>query len=202
MNYLAHIFLADADDKNRIGNLLGDFVSKTDDATFEKSVRDGILMHRKLDCFTDSHPVFLTSKRRVSESHRRYSGILIDMFYDHFLAKHWSRYSTLSLTAFTEQFYYSLENYSEHLPDKLLNVLPDMIKENWLCSYQEIAGIEKALARISKRISKANSLATAIDELKQNYHEFEADFESFFPRAMDYADQLRRAWKQPPLRIQ
>lgn len=191
MNYLAHIYLSGNNDKHMLGNLLGDFVNKTEDGNFENSINKGIYMHRKLDSFTDSHPVFLKSKSRISSSNRRFAGLLIDMFYDHFLAKNWSQYSKLSLEEYTINFYKILEKYSSCLPHKLRTVMPAMINENWLLSYKETIGIEKALERISKRLSLPdNLLAAAINELDCNYGDFENDFNTFFPAAIEYANQL------------
>ncbi|MCX7748786.1 MAG: ACP phosphodiesterase [Clostridia bacterium] len=192
MNYLAHIYLSDNTDKNTIGNLLGDFVSKAEDNNFEKPIREGIFTHRMLDSFTDSHPIFLMSKKRISTLNRRYAGLLIDMFYDHFLAKNWSSYSTMSLEEYTTHFYSILESFSDCLPDRLLNVMPSMVKENWLLSYKEITGIEKALERISKKLSIPNHfLLNSINELTDNYEGLESDFKSFFPYAIEYANQLK-----------
>ncbi|HEX9062046.1 MAG TPA: ACP phosphodiesterase [Clostridia bacterium] len=194
MNYLAHIYLADNSAESMLGNLLGDFVHRSEDDNFEASIRNGILMHRKLDGFTDSHLVFLNSKNRISSQNRRFAGALIDMFYDHFLAKNWSLYSPLSLEEYTDNFYSILERFYNCLPERLKNVIPSMIKENWLLSYREIAGIEKALGRLSKKFSILDhSLIDAIDELTKNYEGFEGDFKAFFPEAIEYSNKLKAA---------
>lgn len=196
MNYLAHIYLSDKNEKHMLGNLLGDFVNITDDIKFEKGIREGIFMHRKLDSFTDSHPIFLMSKSRVSSQNRRFAGLLIDMFYDHFLAKNWLTYSELTLEAYSTNFYKILEKYSSILPDKLIKVSHFMINENWLLSYREVTGIEKALERISKRLSVPdNTLADSINELYNSYADLEDDFNTFFPTAIDCAHQILQDFK-------
>lgn len=192
MNYLAHIYLSDNNDESMLGNFLGDFVNKSLENNFEYSIKSGIFMHRKLDSFTDSNPIFLESKKRISSLNRRFAGVLIDMFYDHFLAKNWSEYSSISLEEYADNFYSILKRFSYCLPDKLTTRMPFMIEENWLVSYREINGIEKSLERISWRFSKSkHSLLNPIDELIRNYESLELDFKSFFPYAIEYAYKLK-----------
>jgi acyl carrier protein phosphodiesterase len=191
MNYLAHIYLSDNNDESMLGNFLGDFVNKSLEENYEYPIKKGIFMHRKLDSFTDSHPVFLMSKRRVSTLNRRFAGVLIDMFYDHYLAKNWSHYSAVALEDYAANFYSMLYKFSDCLPDKLTRRLPYMVEENWLLSYRDISGIEKSLERISRRFSQSrHTLCNPIEELIDNYESLENDFKSFFPHAIEYANQL------------
>ncbi len=191
MNYLAHIYLAGENDKSMVGNLLGDFVKKYEDVKFEEDIRQGIVMHRKLDSFTDSHPVFLKSKSRIYSLNRHFKGIIIDIFYDHFLAKNWFEFSDTSLEVYTVNFYKILKKFSYCLPDKLLEIMPFIIKDNLLLSYKEISGIEKALGRVFMRSSVSNYTAkAAINELILHYDELENDFKHFFKEAIEYADNL------------
>jgi len=192
MNYLAHIYLSENNDESKLGNFLGDFANKSLENNFEYSIRNGIFMHRKLDSFTDSNPVFLESKKRISSLNRRFAGVLIDMFYDHFLAKNWSEYSSISLEEYSDNFYSILKRFSYCLPDKLTRRMPLMIKENWLLSYKEINGIEISLERISWRFSESkHPLLNPIDELVRNYENLEIDFKKFFPYAIQYANELK-----------
>lgn len=191
MNYLAHIYLSDNTDESMLGNFLGDFVNKSLENNFEYSIREGIFMHRKLDSFTDSNLVFLESKKRISNLNRRFAGVLIDMFYDHFLAKNWSQYSPIALEEYADNFYSMLEKFSYCLPDKLTKRLPYMIEENWLLSYKDISGIKVPLERISRRFSEsAHPLVNPSDELIKNYESLESDFKKFFPCAIEYANKL------------
>ncbi|MEQ8198516.1 MAG: ACP phosphodiesterase [Clostridiaceae bacterium] len=112
MNYLAHIYLADNNDKSMLGNFLGDFVNKALENEFEYDIRSGIYMHRKLDSFTDSNPFVLESKKRISKENRRFAGVLVDLFYDHFLAKNWSEYSSIPLEEYADNFYGILKRHS------------------------------------------------------------------------------------------
>ncbi|OPJ65623.1 ACP phosphodiesterase [Clostridium chromiireducens] len=192
MNYLAHIHLSDNSEENMLGNFLGDFVSKSLEDEFEYSIKQGILMHKKLDTFTDSHPNFANSRERISSANRRLAGVLIDIFYDHFLAKNWSDYSSVSLEEYADNFYKILKKYSYCLPDKLTRRMPFMIEENWLLSYRDISGIQVAVDRISKRFSNTrHPLVNPIDELINNYEGLQNDFKCFYPEAIQYANKLK-----------
>jgi acyl carrier protein phosphodiesterase len=192
MNYLAHIYLADNSEENMLGNFLGDFVNKSLEDEFEYSIKQGILMHKKLDTFTDSHPDFLRSRKRISSTNRRLAGVLIDIFYDHFLAKNWHDYSSISLEEYADNFYKILKKFSYCLPDKLKTRMPFMIEENWLLSYRDISGIERTVERISKRFSNTrHPLVNPIDELINNYENLENDFKCFYPHAIEYANKLK-----------
>ncbi|MEQ8154368.1 MAG: ACP phosphodiesterase [Clostridiaceae bacterium] len=192
MNYLAHIYLADNNDKSMLGNFLGDFVNKALENEFEYDIRSGIYMHRKLDSFTDSNPFVLESKKRISKENRRFAGVLVDLFYDHFLAKNWSEYSSIPLEEYADNFYGILKRHSSSLPDKLLRRMPVMIEENWLLSYKDISGIEKALERIARKFSESSRpLVDPVDELMRNYKSLQNDFQSFFPCAIECADKLK-----------
>lgn len=193
MNYLAHIYLSESSEENMLGNFLGDFVSKSLEDEFEYSIRQGIFMHKKLDTFTDSHPDFLRSRKRISITNRRLSGVLIDIFYDHFLAKNWYDYSSTSLEEYADNFYRILEKFSYCLPDKLVRRMPFIIEENWLLSYRGISGIERTVDRIAKRFSNTrHPLVNPIDELINNYESLEIDFKYFYPHAIEYANKLKR----------
>lgn len=192
MNYLAHIHLSDNSEENMLGNFLGDFVSKSLEEEFEYSIKQGILMHKRLDTFTDSHPNFANSRERISSANRRLAGVLIDIFYDHFLAKNWSDYSSVSLEEYADNFYKILKKYSYCLPDKLTRRMPFMIEENWLLSYRDINGIQVAVDRISKRFSNTrHPLVNPIDELINNYESLEKDFKCFYLQAIEYANKLK-----------
>lgn len=196
MNYLAHIYLAQNNDKSKLGNFLGDFVNKSLENNYDNEILNGIFMHRKLDSFTDSNPVFLGSKRRVSRENRRFAAVLIDMFYDHFLAKNWNQYSQITLEEFACNFYDILKRYSYCLPEKLTRRMSYIIEENWLLSYKDIDGIKIAIDRISLRFAKSNHpLVNPIDELIKNYDNLETDFKEFFPLAVEYAGFLKKSMK-------
>ncbi|MDT8718472.1 DUF479 domain-containing protein [Clostridium sp. 19966] len=192
MNYLAHIYLAEDNDESRLGNFLGDFVNKSLEKNYNSSIKKGIYMHRKLDSFTDSNPIFLESKKRISSSNSFFSAVLIDIFYDHFLAKNWCEYSKVPLEEYADNFYELLKNYSYCLPEKLTKRLSYIIEENWLLSYKHLDGIKKPVDRIALRFSKSrHPLYNPIEELINNYESLEKDFEKFFREVMEYAKLLK-----------
>jgi acyl carrier protein phosphodiesterase len=187
MNYLGHLYLAEDTPQSLVGNLLGDFVKGAISDVYPSAIRRGIELHRKVDAFTDSHNVFRSSIRLISPARRRFAGIMIDMFYDHFLAKHWLLYAHSSLPAFSQKVYGALQEYRELLPERLQRMLPYIIQEDWLTSYKEISAIDRALNRLSKRFKRENPLVNAAEELAANYAPLEADFHRFFPDLIDYA---------------
>ena len=190
MNYLAHLYLSPSDDESRLGNLLGDFVKNKEEFRAYDHLYQGISFHRKIDQFTDSHPIVLQSKQRFSEKNRRYAGILVDIFYDHFLAKDWQTYSPVTLEQFAADFYQVLEKYSDILPPRLLNLKPIMVRENWFVSYREQTGIAKALERITHRLSTPYVTDEVMADFANHYQEFQGDFDLFFGDVVAYAESI------------
>ena len=186
MNYLAHLFLADHTPESIIGNLLGDFVKGSAKEQYSDSIQKGIALHRQVDFYTDSHQVVRQTKKLVSTARRRYAGILLDVFYDHFLAKNWQEYNQITLKNFSDQVYRILLSHQEILPNSLQTFLPKMIESNLLVSYQEIAGIDRALQRIGQRLKDKQVLVSSIDELQANYQEINLSFQTFFPDLVNY----------------
>jgi acyl carrier protein phosphodiesterase len=190
MNYLAHLYLAEDSPQSVIGNLLGDFVKGSISDAYPSEIRKGIELHRKVDRFTDSHAVVRASLKLISPQRRRFAGVIVDMFYDHLLAKNWESYSTTPLRVFSQKVYGVLMDHHNLLPDRLQQMLPYIIKEDWLTSYKEIGAIDRALNRLSnrilKRLGRENSLLNAVEELDANYQQLESDFHSFFPDLIDY----------------
>jgi len=196
MNYLAHIYLAEESDESVIGNLLGDFVKGPVGDEFTPGIAKGIITHRKVDVFTDSHEKFLASKKLISPERRRFAGIIIDLTFDHFLSKNWSEYSSSELPLFIKETYELLARNRSILPEKLQAFLPRMIEEDWLGSYSELEGIGETMDRISRRLhrrfQRENTLAGAVEEVESNYSELERNFSSFFPEVISFVEDLRR----------
>jgi len=187
MNYLAHLFLSDGTPESLIGNLLGDFVKGSIENIYPKEIIKGIYLHRKIDSFTDYHPTFRSSKRLIGLNRRRFSGIMIDVFYDHFLAKNWSDYSTTPLGDFTNHVYQVLQENKNILPERLKSILPDMIAHDWLASYKETSTIDRAINGLSHRIKRKNNLFGGVEELFLNYQQLQTDFSIFFPELINYS---------------
>lgn len=186
MNYLAHLFLAKDTPESLIGNLLGDFAKGSVKSLYTEEIRKGIELHRSVDTYTDSHHIFRSSKRLIAQPRRKFSGILVDVFYDHFLARHWSEYSDVALDAFSSRVYAILADNQAILPQSLLQIIPMMKAYDLLASYQEIGGIDRALSRIATRIRWQNNLADGTEDLIANYQQLEADFCAFFPELIHY----------------
>ncbi|MBF2065956.1 MAG: DUF479 domain-containing protein [Calothrix sp. C42_A2020_038] len=193
MNWLAHLLLSKPDTESRLGNLLADLVKGAERNNLKENIQLGIKHHQQIDLFTDSHLIVHRSKQRISSSYRRFAGILIDGFYDHFLAKNWVLYSNQTLENFTAEIYESFLTYPEPLPSYANQVITRMAKEDWLGSYRTLSGIEYLLSRLSYRFSqrfqkqKDFQLKLAINELINNYNSLEADFLEFFPELQQIA---------------
>ncbi len=185
MNWLAHLFLSEHNLENRLGNLLADLVKGSQRQHLNPQVMHGIECHQVIDCFTDNHVIVKRSKQRIS-GNRPMKGILVDIFYDHFLAKNWSVYSHLSLEVFTAQIYQSFQGYQGDLPGRVRDIIIRMAAEDWLGSYRSLVGVETTLERISLRLSarlyKTFDVEMAIRDLKGQYGDLEADFLEFFPQ--------------------
>ncbi|MBL8393937.1 MAG: DUF479 domain-containing protein [Candidatus Accumulibacter sp.] len=199
MNYLAHALLAGPQAEHRLGGLLGDFVKGPLLAAgeeFGEGVLLGIRLHRRIDSFADAHPAFRRSRQRVSAQRRRYSGIIVDLFYDHFLAAHWSRFSGETLEEFTAAVYALLGQHC--LPTRLARLLPRMQHDDWLAGYRQPAAIARALDGIAaRRLRRANTLGGAGSELLRDYDGFEQDFLEFFPDATAFAEDFRQQQRDP-----
>lgn len=189
MNYLAHLFLAEDTAESILGNLLGDFAQGAAKEQYSTAIQQGIELDRKVDIYTDTHLIVREAKRSISSERKRYAGILINVFYDHFLAKHWMKYSSIPLQYFTQKVYTLLLQQQNVLPDTLRQILPTMIQQDWLTSYQQISGVEAAIARIARRLKRSEPLVNGVEELKVHYQEFELGFEIFFPELISSVEQ-------------
>jgi len=187
LNFLAHLHLSDPEPQAWIGSLLPDFGDKSDPSNHPPKIHHAIILHRKIDSFTDNHPVFIRSRKRIDDRFRLLKGILVDMFYDHFLAIHWARYHPESLEKFAQSIYGALRENASSLPERLLYASDYMIRENWLVSYREISGIELVLRRMSKRLSRPTILGEGTEALEACYNELEQDFFEFYPELEDFS---------------
>lgn len=192
LNFLGHLYLSPPDEDALLGSLLGDFVKGPLDERYGRAVTRAIALHRKLDVFTDVHPAVLASKSRISPQRRRYAGIMVDVFYDHFLARHWSEFHVEPLARFAQRVYEVLDRRHHELPERLRNMAPYMIRGDWLGSYAEVDAIYSALNRMGTRMKRENRLAGSADELLENYAPLESDFRVFLPQAQQF---MRNAYE-------
>lgn len=193
MNYLAHIFLARQSDAAMIGAMLGDFAKASVSGLYTPEIEREIMLHRYIDSYTDSHPVVRSAVQLFEGPRRRYGGIVLDVFYDHLLTQRWDRYSELPRQELISRFHRALRDHMDILPDKLRAIAPRIIEQNWLAGYEELAGVEMAVTRISQRLSRNGHLMReGLDDLRANYAAIADGFETFFPDLMRFAE-LRRS---------
>jgi acyl carrier protein phosphodiesterase len=189
MNFLAHIYLSGNNEKLMVGNFIADFVKgRAALEKFESEIVKGIDLHRGIDEFTDTHPIVLKSKVRLRPKYRHYSGVIVDVFYDHFLSKFWSNYHSEPLHDFAERIYATIEKYSAILPLDVSRMLPYMIRGNWLVNYSKPEGIQRALTGMSRRTPYESKMDEAVHDLLDHYEDFKNEFEEFFPELKLYVD--------------
>ncbi len=164
----------------KIGNFMADGIRGKHFENFPDDVRKGILLHREIDTYTDAHPIWRNSTKKLHERYHHYAGVIVDVFYDHFLAKNWSRYSDESLEDFTDGFYRTLINHYDLLTEKTKGMMPYMIRHNWLLSYRTLQGMERILTQMDQRTGNKSEMRFAHLELRQYYDDFEKEFTEFF----------------------
>nr|WP_315159264.1 acyl carrier protein phosphodiesterase [uncultured Flavobacterium sp.] len=180
MNFLAHIYLSGDNDLIKIGNFMADGIRGKQFETYPLEIQKGIILHRFIDTYTDAHPVFRKSTKRLHEKYHHYAGVIIDVFYDHFLAKNWNNYSDESLADFTDRFYQSLRDNHDFLSERTKGMMPYMIEFNWLVSYQTVEGISRILTQMDSRTKNESKMRFSPNELIEYYTEFEQEFTTFF----------------------
>ncbi|MBO2544761.1 acyl carrier protein phosphodiesterase [Salegentibacter sp. BDJ18] len=186
MNFLAHIYLSGDNTQLKIGNFIADSVKGKQYLDFPLEIQKGIVLHRAIDTFTDTHPIVSKSVERLFDRYGHYSRVIVDILYDHFLAANWKEYCEIPLKEYTEDFYKLLEENFEVLPKTVQNFLPYMVADNWLYNYREIEGIEKILFQMNRRIKYRAKMHLAVEELREFYEEFGNEFRMFFEELRTY----------------
>ena len=156
---------------------------------YPEPVQKGVLLHRAIDTFTDTHPIPRLSSKRLHSSYGHYSMVIVDIYYDHFLAVNWESFSDTSLTSYTASFYQLLEENLEWMPEAIQRFAPYMIADNWLLNYRELDGIERVLKGMNRRTGHKSGMDKAILELREFYDEFEGEFTSFFDELVIFSRQ-------------
>lgn len=188
MNFLAHIYLSGESDELKIGNFIGDFVKASDMEQYNENINQGIRMHWAIDEFTDHHPVVQKSKERLRPKYGHYAGVIVDIYYDHFLARNWKDYHTEDLRQYVDKQYKMLENHISILPKKVVDMLPFMIKYDWLYNYQYFDGIERVMHGMANRSSFNSKMEQSVVELKKYHKEFKKEFQEFFPELKTFCE--------------
>lgn len=193
MNFLAHIYLSGSDEEIIIGNFIADHVKGSNGKKFSKKIQAGIFLHREIDQFTDSHPEFLKSKTRLADKYRKYAGVVVDMFYDHFLSANWKDYSNENLESYTHRIYKIIARKYLILPTKTQWILPFMMKSNWLKAYGNFEGLDRALSGMARRTPFNSGMENAVTDLKKDYENYKQEFTAFFPQIIKYSeDKLKQ----------
>lgn len=180
MNFLAHIYLSFDDPQLALGNFMADSIRGREYGHLPQRIQEGIVLHRSIDTFTDSHPIPRKSSKRLHSRYSHYSRVIVDIYYDHFLAAHWNRYHPEPLEAFVAGFYDLLQNQKEWLPIEVQRLMPHMIRDNWLASYAHLEGIGRVLEGMNRRTRNRSGMHRAIVDLQKHYGSFEKEFEAFF----------------------
>jgi len=192
MNFLAHLSLSGDNPRVMVGNFIGDFVKgRKSLEQFDADIVHGVGLHRAIDSFTDTHPVVTQSKRRLHAEFRHYAGVIVDVFYDHYLARNWSTYYEGELADFARHCYRTLEEHNTILPERVQHMLPYMKRDNWLVGYSYTDGIHQALSGMSRRTRYESGMDHAVEALRGHYDAFGEEFASFYPELQRFAEQWR-----------
>ena len=196
MNFLAHLHLSGDDPKIMVGNFIGDFVKgKNLPGRYESGITFGIGLHRSIDEFTDRHPIVKASKQRLWEKYRHYSGVIVDMFYDHFLSSNWDAFHSRPLIEYSVSAYSILLAHQAILPERIARILPYMVKGNWLVGYGTIDGIGQALSGMAQRTPFKSKMEEATKDLNDHYPLFKQEFMQFFPELKSFSDGVIRSYQ-------
>jgi acyl carrier protein phosphodiesterase len=190
MNFLAHLYLSKHEEELMIGNFIADAVKGKNFEAYSPGVIQGIKMHREIDAFTDTHHITKISAARLMPRYKKYAGVIVDVFYDHFLAANWSLYHHEGLPVFAENVYQLMLQNKLSLPPKSQHLLPYMIQHNWLLNYSKIEGIQRTLTGMASRTSFVSNMQFATEELALYYQDFDEEFKLFFEDAKKHFGNL------------
>ena len=191
MNFLTHLFVTNFDDDWMMGNMIADFIQKKEEKDFSLAIQDGIKVHRMIDAFTDAHPVIRAGSHRIMPHFRKYSPVVVDIYYDYLLTKHWRHVSDEPLDVFTNRVYALFNARMDEMPARLKKNLPVMIEHDWLNNYGTKSGLEFTFQKFEKRLSFDMSFDTAPEILLENIEHFDKDFDIFFPELMVYVKNIK-----------
>ncbi|WP_298766525.1 ACP phosphodiesterase [uncultured Polaribacter sp.] len=187
MNFLAHLYLSKDNTNIMIGNFIADHIKGNNYKGFSEEIQKGIFLHRAIDTFTDTHKIVRKSKRRLHERYRHYDGVIIDVFYDYFLAKNWASYSAIPLDIYTKAIYTLLSKHAPQLPEKSQSFINYMIEYNILFNYKKKEGIAKVLNGLNARTKGVSQMNLAIEDLNILENDLEQDFTTFFKDLMEFS---------------
>ncbi len=180
MNFLAHIYLSGDSREILIGNFIGDYVKGKNISGYPEKVKQGIMLHRKIDSFTDSHILTRACKKVIAEKYGLYAGIVVDIYYDHFLSANWHLYSEIPLREYIHDKYRLLDSGFSIFPAGVKSWFPYFIKSNWLETYIHFNGLNMVFKRMSYRTSLPDHSDYAVSQLMENYDFLKENFIEFF----------------------
>lgn len=190
MNFLAHFHLARPTDASRTGAFLGDFVRGNQASLrerFSPDLVEGIMLHRRIDQFTDLHPLFRQARLLLAPERQRFAGIIVDLFFDHFLTVHWSQFSDEDLDRFIARIHLTLRRRQEWLPAEVRPLAIRLVEDDWLRGNATIPGLALSLRRVSSRRPFLSPLQGAEKDLAKDFREFEQIFLEFYPKVVCFA---------------
>jgi acyl carrier protein phosphodiesterase len=191
MNFLAHLYLSGTEEDVIVGNFVADGIKGNSLQRFPEGFERGIRLHREIDWYTDQHPVFRASKSRLNPKYRMYSGVIVDLYYDHFLAKYWDEYSDEKLEKLASRIYFLLIRRFHLLPPRSRRILPFLVTRNWLVGYRDLGSLQKVFNGMSRRTSYPSGMENAITDLKADYSMYEEEFRRFFPDIIMHIEEYR-----------
>ena len=191
MNFLAHLFVSHFNDDWMMGNMIADFIKKKEETDFSEGIQQGIKVHRMIDAFTDSHAVIRSGSHRIMPHFHKYSPVIVDIYYDYLLTKHWREVANETLPDFTKRVYALFEARMDEFPARLKKSLPNMIEHDWLSNYGTKPGLEFTFQKFEKRLSFDMPLDSAPEVLLENIDAFNADFKVFFPELMGFVRNIK-----------
>lgn len=180
MNFLAHLYLSHGINEVMIGNFIGDYVKGKKYESYSPEIQKGIILHRKIDAYTDTHIIVKKSTNRFKPCYDRYASVVIDVIYDHYLAKNWNNYSNENLNEYVNKIHSYLLRHYFSLPARVKGFLPFLIKSRRLENYQFLWGIEKSLSIMANHSSLPEKSACAIKVMTEQYEEIQYEFENYF----------------------
>lgn len=189
MNFLAHAYLSNNHEEIMVGNFIADKVKGKSHDQFPKGIQNGILLHRFIDDYCDHHEINVNSSKILAPYFGKYSMVVMDIINDHFLALHWKKFHSTDYKIFVDHFYATLTKHQHHFPDHSKQILPFMIQQNWIDSYQNFDGIIEILKRMSRRTKFASNMDQAHAPIRENFEELEYNFHQFFPEMKTASSQ-------------
>lgn len=188
MNHLAHAFLSGANPQHLVGNVAGDFLKgPLQTLDLVPGIRQGVQQHRRIDAFADGHPLLAELRSTFPATQRRYAGIVLDVAFDHYLVRHWERFTSRGRREFIDSVYSTLSEHRRRLPDPLAGYLPRLIAHDWLDRCATMEGVEATLHGISRRLRRDNPLPLAAAVIARKDAELESVFLAFFPDVLAFA---------------